>query len=135
MKNSVLFFAVVSIAGAQAPTGSIAGLVRDPSGAGVTGAHVEAVSLATGLARTEVTPEQGEYSFPALPAGSYEVRVETPGFRRVLRQAPILGAGGLGPTRKEWKNGGGIWSAQQPRDAGVRIGRPRAFQLAMRASF
>ena len=89
MKNSVLFFAVVSIAGAQAPTGSIAGVVRDPSGAGVTGAHVEAVSLATGLARTEVTPEQGEYSFPALPAGSYEVRVETPGFRRVLRQATV----------------------------------------------
>ena len=89
MKKSVLFFALVSIAGAQAPTGSVAGLVRDPSGAGVTGAHVEAVSLATGLARTEVTPEQGEYSFPALPAGSYEVRVETPGFRRVLRQATV----------------------------------------------
>ena len=89
MKNSVLFFAVVSIAGAQAPTGSIAGVVRDPSGAVVTGAHVEAVSVATGLARTEVTPEQGDYSFPALLAGDYENTIEAAGFQRLVRQAVV----------------------------------------------
>jgi hypothetical protein len=89
MKNSVLLFALVCVAGAQSPTGSIAGVVRDPSGGAVSGAHVKIVSRATGLVRTETTPEQGDYSFPALLAGTYDISVEMPGFRQVLRQVTV----------------------------------------------
>ena len=37
MKNMMVFFALIGAVGAQVPTGTIAGVVRDPSGAGVAG--------------------------------------------------------------------------------------------------
>src|SRR5438105_4848452 len=74
---------------AQAPAGTIAGVVHDPSGAVIASAQVQAISRATAQARTTVTTEEGEYSFPALPVGEYEVRVETRGFRRIVRAATV----------------------------------------------
>src|SRR5262245_3076377 len=74
---------------AQAPTGIIAGVVRDPSGADVTGAQVKLVSLATGLTRTVGAAEQGAYSFPALLPGEYQVSVEVQGFRSVVQPATV----------------------------------------------
>jgi len=92
-KIPVLLFLValmgVRSARAQAPTGTIAGVVRDPSGAVVTGAQVRLASLATGLTRAASTSEQGAYSFPALLAGEYELSTEVQGFRRILRQATV----------------------------------------------
>ena len=79
----------VGSARAQAPTGTIAGVVRERSGAVFTGAHVKLVNVATGLARAATTSEQGDYSFPALLAGEYEVSTEAQGFRRVVRQATV----------------------------------------------
>src|SRR5215471_13322936 len=85
----ISFVAWISLAIAQAPTGTIAGVVRDPSGAAIRGARVKLTSTATSLARTVVTSQQGDYSFPALLAGEYEVSVEASGFQRVVRQAVV----------------------------------------------
>src|SRR5258708_259280 len=85
---AVLVFALIQLASAQAPTGTIPGVARDPSGGAVAGAHVKLASQATGFARSIITSEQGEFSFPALMAGEYEVTVEAPGFERMVRQAP-----------------------------------------------
>ena len=74
---------------AQAPAGTIAGVVRDPSGAVIMGAQVQAVSRASGQARRTLTTEPGDYSFPALLGGEYEVSAEVPGFQRVLRLATV----------------------------------------------
>src|ERR1041384_7824334 len=74
---------------AQAPTGTIAGVARDPSGAAVAGAQVKLTSRATGFARTAVTSEGGDFSFPALLAGEYEVSVEAQGFERMSRRATV----------------------------------------------
>src|SRR5260370_3572692 len=76
---------------AQAQTGTIAGFARDPSGAAVAGAQVKLTNRATGLTRTAVTSEQGDYSFPALLAGEYEVSVEGSGFQRPVRPAAVAG--------------------------------------------
>jgi len=62
---------------------------RDPSGAAVAGAHVKLTSRAAAFVRTAATSEQGDYSFPALLAGEYEVSVEASGFQRMLRQAAV----------------------------------------------
>ncbi len=40
---------------AQAPVGTIAGVVHDPSGAVIAGAQVQAINRATGLARAALT--------------------------------------------------------------------------------
>src|SRR5260370_34240573 len=74
---------------AQSPTGTIAGVVRDPSGAAAAGAQVKLTSQATGFAWTAVTAEQGDFSFPSLLAGEYEVNVEAPGFQRMVRAATV----------------------------------------------
>ena len=89
MRNAVLFVLLAGFAGAQAPTGTIAGVVRDPSGAAVAGARVKAQSVTTAVVRTAISSEQGDYSFPALLAGEYEVSVEASGFQRMARLASV----------------------------------------------
>jgi hypothetical protein len=79
----------MGLAAAQTPTGFIVGVVRDPSGAAVPAARVKVESKSTGLARTVVSSGTGDYSFPALFAGEYEISVEFPGFRRAVRQAAV----------------------------------------------
>jgi len=88
-KSGVLFLTGIVFAAAQSPTGSITGVVRDPSGAAVSAARVQAVSTATGLARTITTSEQGDYSFPSLLAGEYDVSLEASGFQRIVRPASV----------------------------------------------
>src|SRR6266849_9126549 len=89
IRQSFLYLVCACTVLAQAPTGTIAGVARDPSGAAVSGAQVKLTSLTAGAARTGVTSEQGDYSFPALLAGEYEVSVEAAGFQRTVRQAAV----------------------------------------------
>ena len=49
---SVLYLACACAVLAQAPTGTIAGVARDPSGAAVAGAQVKLTSPASGFSRT-----------------------------------------------------------------------------------
>src|SRR5918994_4496608 len=76
----------------QLPVGTITGVVRDSTGGVIAGAQVTAVSRTTRQARTTATGERGEYSFPALLPGEYDVNVEAAGFQRVV-QAAIVEAG------------------------------------------
>src|SRR5262249_48667066 len=92
MKITILSFSCLACACAllaQAPTGAIAGIARDPLGAAVAGAQVRPTSKATGFIRTAVTSEQGDFSFPALLAGEYEVSIEASGFQRMVRQVVV----------------------------------------------
>jgi len=87
--QSIVYLACACAVLAQAPTGTIAGVARDPSGAAVGAAHVKLTSQAVGFDRTSVTSEQGDYSFPALLAGEYEVSIEASGFERVVCHAVV----------------------------------------------
>ncbi|MBV8831556.1 MAG: carboxypeptidase regulatory-like domain-containing protein, partial [Acidobacteriaceae bacterium] len=70
---------------AQTVRGTILGTVTDSSGAVIKGATVTARQTATGLVRTEVTNDVGEYSIPQLPVGPYLVTVEQTGFKKTER--------------------------------------------------
>jgi hypothetical protein len=74
---------------AQAPTGSIAGVVTDPTGAAIPSARVVITNKETGLKRALVTGAEGDYSEPALPARVYEVTAEAPGFQRLVREVIV----------------------------------------------
>ena len=65
----------------QTTATEILGLVKDSSGASVTGAKVTITRVATGQSLTKVTNEAGEYTFPLIDIGEYTVRVEMEGFR------------------------------------------------------
>jgi hypothetical protein len=74
---------------AQSPTGTIGGIVRDPSGGAIASARVDATSRDTGQVRTTETTETGQYSFPALPADDYTLTIAKDGFERAVRQATV----------------------------------------------
>ncbi|HTP34885.1 MAG TPA: carboxypeptidase-like regulatory domain-containing protein [Candidatus Acidoferrales bacterium] len=82
-------FISVVLCKAQTPSGTIAGLVSDPSGGRVTGAKVRLLGESTGLDRNMITSERGDYSFAALLPGEYEIRVEATGFEHVTRRAIV----------------------------------------------
>src|SRR5262245_60185480 len=84
--------AVPSLATAQ----SLAGTVRDTSGAVLPGVTVEASSpaLITKI-RSSVTDDTGQYRITDLPPGTYKVSFSLPGFATVVREGLELSGGGV----------------------------------------
>lgn len=74
---------------AQAPTGTIAGVVTDSAGAPVAGARVSIANQESGLTRSLSASEAGDYSAAALPPGVYQVTAEATGFSLLQRTATI----------------------------------------------
>src|SRR5437879_2449537 len=74
----------------QEVTASITGTVSDPTGAAIVGATVTAKSVERGLTYTAVTNDSGIYRIAQLPVGSYELKVEKPGFASVAYPAFVL---------------------------------------------
>ncbi|HEY2942368.1 MAG TPA: TonB-dependent receptor [Vicinamibacteria bacterium] len=66
---------------AQLTTGSILGTVLDPGGGVVAGATVTATQRDTGFTRSGKTDAAGAYSFPNMPLGRYDIKVEHEGFK------------------------------------------------------
>ena len=61
--------------------GEITGQVADSSNAVIAGATVTITNTGTNGTRVTVTTDAGVYSFPSLPPGVYDIRVEKPGFK------------------------------------------------------
>ncbi len=78
---------------AQAPVGSIAGVVTDPSGALVRGASVTAVSLSTGATRTGTSDSQGFFVIPTLQPGEYLLRIANTGFADFVASRVVVEVG------------------------------------------
>lgn len=74
---------------AQQPTGSILGIVTDPSGAVVPGAAVKVTNLATRATMNLRTTPAGAYTASSLPPGEYEVRVEAAGFKTAVQEHKV----------------------------------------------
>ncbi|HVF55046.1 MAG TPA: carboxypeptidase regulatory-like domain-containing protein, partial [Pyrinomonadaceae bacterium] len=71
---------------AQETTGTITGHVTDPSGAAVTGAQVIVSDTQRGFERTFTTSEEGVYTAPSLPVGTYTIRVQSQGFKTYVQE-------------------------------------------------
>jgi len=77
----LLLCLAVSIASAQTTSTSILGTVTDASGSVVVGAKVVLRNVRTGITRTAQTTATGDYNFPLLDVGEYQITVEMPGFK------------------------------------------------------
>src|SRR5262245_58078109 len=87
-------------------TGSIAGLVRDTSGAVMPGVSVEASSPALiERTRSAVTDTQGQYKIVDLPPGVYTVTFTLAGFNTVKREGIELTASFTAPVNAELRVG------------------------------
>jgi hypothetical protein len=76
-----------SSASGQTVTGSIAGVVTDPSGAVVSGAKVVCENTATGVKTSVQTNSDGVYTLRFLPIGTYTVTIVAKGFANQKVQA------------------------------------------------
>ena len=65
---------------AQTITGTLAGTVKDPHGAGVPGAIVTVTSIETDQKRSAISNNDGRYTIPFLPPGSYNLTAAAKGF-------------------------------------------------------
>src|SRR5882724_10784983 len=86
----ILVFGVsTSTTFAQAPSGTIAGVVADETGSVVPNANITVKNKGTGFERQLLSGADGTFSAPTLPAGIYEIRVEMKGFRTIVREATV----------------------------------------------
>ena len=68
----------------------ILGLVTDSSGAVIAGAKITAKHVQTGDVRTTESNATGNYIFPALQIGEYEINCTAPGFKSEVRTGITL---------------------------------------------
>jgi hypothetical protein len=80
----ILIIAGALEAHAQAVTGSISGVIKDVSGAVVSGVIATVTQKETGTVRSAITDEVGRYQVPALAYGTYDVRAELAGFQTTV---------------------------------------------------
>lgn len=74
-------------------TASISGRVTDASGAAVPGAQLTTKNTATSATQTTTTDDQGRYTVPDLPIGSYEIQATKAGFSTSVRSGLTLDVG------------------------------------------
>ena len=71
-----------SVALAQTGSSSLRGIVTDLQGRAVAGANVTLVNQEKNFSRTQVTNDDGNYVFTALPPGTYRLDIEATGFKK-----------------------------------------------------
>jgi len=105
---SVLITAMIRVpaVSAQSFTGGLRGAVKDTNGV-IPGVDVTLVNEGTSAARSTTTNAVGEYSFPALTAGTYTVKVALQGFKSFERPGIARSSSSrstscsrLGPSRR-----------------------------------
>src|SRR5262249_5084769 len=84
--SSTMILGMTIGAFAQTTSTSILGTVTDPTGAVVAGATVTVTNTGTGIKRTDNTSVTGDYNFPLLDVGTYDVVVSIAGFKTESRR-------------------------------------------------
>ena len=82
MFSLVIWTATSSLA--QVYPGRVTGRVQDAQGAVVSGANVKLTNPSTGLERTVTTDENGEFNFPELALGTFQLTVTKEGFETTI---------------------------------------------------
>ena len=103
----LLFVASVSWpAMAQSTTATISGSVQDEKEAAIPGAVVTARNVETNVTQTAQTDDSGNYRFPSLPVGAYELTVESSGFAKHVQTGITLELNQAGVVDVTLKPGG-----------------------------
>ncbi|HKF23981.1 MAG TPA: carboxypeptidase regulatory-like domain-containing protein, partial [Candidatus Angelobacter sp.] len=80
----ILAFISTSTWAQSTATGTVSGLVSDPTGAVVAGATVTLVDLSTSTSRDTTTNGAGRYIFVNVTPGAYDVRIGKAGFAQAV---------------------------------------------------
>lgn len=85
--------AFMSTAYAQVGSANLTGTVKDDQGNLLPGVTVTAKNSATGLERSDVTGNSGDYRIPSLPPGSYDITATITGFATQIQKGVNLYVG------------------------------------------
>ena len=86
----LLGLALATICSAQSPTGTISGIVFDPSGGVVAGAEILIVSDTTSVQYPAKTDSEGIYLVANLPPGPYRIQVSKIGFKTIIKPDIVI---------------------------------------------
>jgi hypothetical protein len=75
---------------AQSTNAGLSGRVTDPSKAVIADARVEAINVGTNVRYEATTNAAGEYVLANLPPGRYQIEVEKPGFKKLIKPEVLL---------------------------------------------
>ncbi len=85
-KHFGVLFVVVLVMGAllvhASPTGSVAGTIKDPSGAVVPGAKLTLTNISTNTKAESLADANGSFQFLQLAPAEYSLVAEAPGFKK-----------------------------------------------------
>ncbi len=90
---------------AQSAGGTIAGTVTDTTGALVANATVTATGADTGTIYSTVSTAGGEFRFPQMQLGRYNVKVTATGFQSLTLNGILVTAGTVAPAEAHLTNG------------------------------
>jgi hypothetical protein len=85
-----LILLMIATAVWASPSGSIAGSVKDSSGAVISGAKLTLTSLSTNAKMEAVSDANGGFQFLQLAPAKYSLVVEVQGFKRVTEQDVLV---------------------------------------------
>jgi hypothetical protein len=88
-----LFCLVASSSLAQVTNATLNGIINDPNGAAIVGAHVQVKNVDTNSSQDVETNGTGVYSVGELQPGKYSITVESPGFRKSVQTGVVLTVG------------------------------------------
>ena len=89
----ILVFGSPTTVWAQYTTARLSGIVSDPSGAVVAGATITVQDVGTGYTQSANSTSAGQYLFPSLPVGTYQITVSVPGYTRYVQKGIVLSVG------------------------------------------
>ena len=78
---------------AQGNLGSISGMVSDSDHTSVADAPIQVKNAQTGATYKATSSSAGNYMFPELPAGTYDLFVVLPGFTTYRKPGVVIQAG------------------------------------------
>src|SRR5688572_16369395 len=89
--TSIFTFSTHAVA--QVLEATLYGIVQDSSGGALPGVNVTVTHQGTTLTRDTVSDGRGEFTLPALPPGTYTIRIELSGFKTYENKGITLSAG------------------------------------------
>jgi hypothetical protein len=89
---SMVFLFAAGAFAQQGNSGSIEGIVKDPSGGAVANATVEIKNVVSGLIRTATTAADGTFRFPNVPFNPYHMTVTANGFATYSQDVEVRSA-------------------------------------------
>src|SRR5215467_7394891 len=82
----IIMLALSACACAQYTTASLGGSIADTTGARVAATKVSVKNTETGFTLSTVADSEGDFLFPRLPVGSYELTADKPGFSTYVQK-------------------------------------------------